>query len=100
MNRKQITFTLSVAVISGFMGGVLSIWFLLPPSVLAQGEPQKVITAEEFRVVDKQGTPRANLVVGDDTEGLGRVRFSLMDQNGQTLTSSWVLDITKVGEGF
>jgi len=30
---------------------VLSVWFLAPPSVLAQDEPPKVIEAQEFRVV-------------------------------------------------
>jgi len=55
MNRKQFIFTLSVALLSGSMGGVLSIRFLMPPSVLAQDEPPKVIEAQEFRVVDEDG---------------------------------------------
>jgi len=66
MNRKQCIFTLSVALVSGLMGGVLSIWFLMPPSVLAQDEPQKVIEAEEFRVVDAVGRAWAVL----DSTGL------------------------------
>ena len=55
MNRKQFLLTLSVAIISGVLGGMLVVWFLMPPSVLAQGEPQKVIEAREFRVVDEDG---------------------------------------------
>jgi len=61
MNRKQFIFTLLLALLSGLIGGVLSIWFLMPPSVLAQGEPQKVITAEEFRLVDQQGLTKMEL---------------------------------------
>jgi len=55
MNRKQFVSTLLVAVVSAFLGGTLGVWFLMPPSVLAQGEPQKVIEAQEFRVVDEDG---------------------------------------------
>ncbi len=66
MNRKQFIFTVLLALLSGLMGGVLSIWFLMPPSVLAQDEPQKVIEAHEFRVVDAVGRAWAVL----DSTGL------------------------------
>jgi len=36
MNSKQFLLTLSVAVISSFLGWALSVWFLMPRSVLAQ----------------------------------------------------------------
>jgi len=58
MNRKQFVLTLSVAVISAFLGGIFGVWFLMPPSVLAQDEPQKVIRAEEFQVVDEDSRIR------------------------------------------
>jgi len=61
MNRKQFVLTLLVAVISGFLGGALSVWFLMPSSVLAQDEPQKVIEAQGFRVVDEDGNTLAIL---------------------------------------
>lgn len=61
MNRKQFLLTLSVAVISGFLGGTVGVWFLLPPSAVSQDEPQNVITAEEFRVVDDEGHTLATL---------------------------------------
>ncbi len=86
MNRKQFVLTLLVAVISGFLGGALSVWFLMPQSVLAQDEPQKVIEAEEFRLVDSGGTTRATLGLGRflrDSVGLylfnedGKVRVEL-----------------------
>ena len=74
MNNKQFVFTLTVAIISGFLGGTLGVWFLMPPSVLAQGEPQKVIVAEEFAVVDQKGTLRALLGTSD-----GRASLLLYD---------------------
>ena len=65
MNRKQFLLTLLVAIISAFLGGTFGVWFLMPPSVLAQGEPQKVITAERFHLVDKHGKVRGEFGVRD-----------------------------------
>ena len=61
MNQKQFLLILSVAVISGFLGGALSVWFLMPPSVLVQDESPKVIEAEGFVLRDTQGRIRAEL---------------------------------------
>jgi len=58
MNRKQFLLTLSVAIISAFLGGTLGVWFLMPPSVLAQDGVPEVIEAQEFRVVDANGDLR------------------------------------------
>jgi len=87
MNRKQFIFTLSVALLSGLMGGVLSIWFLMPPSAVSQDEPQKVITAEEFRVVDDEGNTLATLgesLTLTSKDGMGEVRIhtDLFDFSG------------------
>jgi len=87
MNRKQFIFTLSVALLSGLMGGVLSIWLLLPQSVLVQDEPQKVITAEEFRVVDDEGNTLATLgesLTLTSKDGMREVRIhtDLLDFSG------------------
>ena len=43
-----------VAVLAGFLGGVLSD-IGLPEHALAQTEPARQVTAQEFRVVDSQG---------------------------------------------
>ena len=43
-----------VAVLAGFLGGVLSD-ITLPEHALAQTEPARQVTAQEFRVVDSQG---------------------------------------------
>ncbi len=79
MSKKQFFLTLLLAVISGFLGGTLSVWLLLPPSVLAQDKPQKVIEAERFVVMDEDGRTRAILGVVENTAGL-----MLHDQNGKT----------------
>jgi len=64
MNRKQCSLTLFVAIISGFLGGALSVWFLMPPSVLAQDGPGKqTIEAERFVLKDAQGRMRAELTM-------------------------------------
>ena len=65
MNRKQFLFTLSVALLSGFMGGALSVWFLIPQSNPTQNSLQKVITAEKFQLVDKHGKVRGEFGVRD-----------------------------------
>ncbi len=43
-----------VAVLAGFLGGVLS-YIGLPEHALAQAEPARQVTAQEFRVVDSEG---------------------------------------------
>ena len=58
MGQKQFVLTVSVGVLSGFLGAVLGVWFLVPQSVLAQEGVPKVIEAEEFRVVDEEGRIR------------------------------------------
>ncbi len=65
MNRKQFIFTLLLALLSGFMGGLLSVEFLTPQSNLTQNSLQKVITAEQFQLVDKHGKVRGEFGVRD-----------------------------------
>ena len=85
MNRKQFVFTLLLALVSGLMGGVLSIWFLLPPSVLAQDEPPKVIEAQEFRVIDEDGRLRARFGFGTfQDSGYGpETHLRIFDEEGK-----------------
>jgi len=79
MNRKQFLLTLSATVISAFLGGAVSVWLLMPQSVLAQDSPQKVIEAEQFRVVDQDGNIRISLGTGV----LGGTYLSLSDEKKQ-----------------
>ena len=64
MNRKQFIFTLLLALLSGLMGGVLSVWFLMPQSVPAQESTEKIITAEGLNIVDENGAPRVIVRAG------------------------------------
>ncbi len=80
MNRKQFIFTVLLALLSGLMGGVLSTWFLMPPSVLAQGDSllalsvpmqstdQDIavgeITARSITLLDENGNERINIFPG------------------------------------
>ena len=61
MKSMQYVLMLALSIISGFLGGALSVWFLMPQSAVSQDEPQNVITAEEFRVVDDEGNTLATL---------------------------------------
>ncbi|MDA2928493.1 hypothetical protein MYX84_00870 [Acidobacteria bacterium AH-259-O06] len=56
MNRTQYASLLVLAMVCGLVGGAISTWLLMAQSVLAQASPQKVIEAEEFRVVGEDGT--------------------------------------------
>jgi len=85
MNRKQLFLTLSVAITSGVLGGLLSVWFLMPPTVLAQDEVPRVIEAQEFRVVDDEGRVRVRLgfgTVGDEGY-LEETRLLFFDEKGE-----------------
>jgi len=65
MNKENFALLVIVAVVSGLTGGAISTFLLMPPSVLAQDGPQKVIEAEQFRVVDQDGNTRAKLGTGE-----------------------------------
>ena len=68
MSRKQFIFTFSLALLSGLIGGVLSIWFLMPPSVLAQSTNQDIavgkITARSITLLDENGNDRISICPG------------------------------------
>ena len=68
MNRKQFIFTLLLALLSGLMGGVLSVWFLMPQSVLAQSTNQDIavgkITARSITLLDENGNTRISIFPG------------------------------------
>jgi len=92
MNRKQLLLTLSVAIVSGLLGGALGVWFLMPQTVLAQDEPQKVIEAQEFRVVDEDGVVRGSI-------GLNQSGVTLNFRDVTRTKSAEVL-VTEIGVGI
>ncbi len=75
MNRKEYLGVLGVAVMAGLVGGIISgNFFQTVPAiqmepVIAQeaAHTAKLITAEEFRLVDQGGWTR--VVLGIDAEG-------------------------------
>ena len=85
-----------VAVLAGFLGGVLSD-IGLPEHALAQTEPARQVTAQEFRVVDSEG--RVLAVIGGASLQLGaggvnqvlpfsEGRIQLFDSGGRTVWSA------------
>ena len=80
MNKKQFGLLLVLSLLAGLVGGILASQFFLSTPVFAQKKiaPQNVVTAEEFRMVDKQG--RILSTWGMYAGGPGMVLFS---KNGQ-----------------
>ena len=65
MSKKQYSFIVVLAFVGGLVGGVVSNQLLLsqPAHAEKKAQPSKVIEAEEFRVVDKDGRKRAQLML-------------------------------------
>ena len=87
MKSMQYVLMLALSIISGFLGGALSVRFLMPQSDVSQDEPQNVITAEEFRVVDDEGNTLATLgrsLTLTSKDGMAEVRIDtgLIDFTG------------------
>ncbi len=101
--QKSIDVRLVVlAVLAGFLGGVLSD-IALPELALAQAEPAPQVTAQEFRVVDSQGSVLAvigaavlplgkdtpiELGKGTPTEFLSEGSIQLFDSGGRIVWSA------------
>ncbi len=75
MNRKEYLGVLGAAMMAGLVGGIMS-GILFKPVPVIKMEPvivqeaahtAKLITAEEFRLVDREGWTR--VVLGMDAEG-------------------------------
>ena len=64
MDKSQFRLLVVLMVVSGFAGGALVSWLGPGQAALAQAETNKrVVTAEEFRLVDDQGRARAALTM-------------------------------------
>jgi len=92
MSKNQFVLTLLVATFSAFLGGTFGVWLLMPPSVMAQDEVQKVIEAQEFRVVDEDGVVRGS--IGLNQSG---VTLNFRDVTG---TKSAEVLVTEIGVGI
>ncbi|WNM62235.1 hypothetical protein [Candidatus Nitrospira neomarina] len=65
MNTRQFGILVMTTLFAGVMGGALSNLVFVNTGVLAEETEQtkKVVTAEEFRLVTKDGQPRATLLL-------------------------------------
>ena len=80
MNRRVYSLILLLALTAGVVGGILASHFLVTTPILAAKtlEPQKIVAAEEFRLIDHEG--RILSTWGMYAGGPGIVLFS---KNGQ-----------------
>ncbi|MCD6600120.1 MAG: hypothetical protein J7L19_06090 [Dehalococcoidia bacterium] len=81
MKRRQYLLLVGLTIIAGLVGGAVSNQVFMARPALAQGKKQyeKVITAEQFLVVDKDGKTRAIVGHPKDVHGIG---IWLYDENG------------------
>lgn len=101
MNRKQIALTVVLAMTSAFIGGSLSSHFFLTRPAFAGAPPQRMIVAQEFRLIDYEGKTRALLQL--ETKDLetsltlfardGRPKIKLLvDREGNASANFWERD--------
>ena len=58
------------SLMAGFAGGLLAVWLVLGDPVVAEetvGQSPGIVSAQEFRLVDQRGKPRA--ILGFSAEG-------------------------------
>ena len=86
MDKSQFRLLVVLVVVSGFAGGALVSWLRPGQAALAEAETnKKVVTAEEFRLVDDQGRARAALTMvgiaasSASQMGLSQPRLELRD---------------------
>ena len=93
MNKKQCGLLLVFSLLAGLVGGILSSQFFLGTPALAEKKVglQNVVTAEEFRLVDKEGKTLSTW--GMYAGGPGIVLFN---KNGQFRA---VFSLTSPDEG-
>jgi hypothetical protein len=65
MNRKQCAGLILTTVVAGFLGGLGGSYMFFNEKAIAQdsAQPTKIVTAEEFRLVTKDGQPRATFLL-------------------------------------
>ena len=81
MNTKRDVLMVGVALVAGLVGGMVSSWVLTGRPVSAQPTPKqaKVIRAESFEVVDKDGKVRAMFGMGE----VGEPVLGLLDKDSE-----------------
>jgi hypothetical protein len=64
MTRKETLLTLGVAAMAGLIGGSVSTMVMTPGA--AKADPEKVVTAQKFELVDADGKERGSFAVSGD----------------------------------
>ena len=97
MKRRQYLLLLALTVVAGLIGGAVSNWLFMARTAEVQEtkKHEKVVRAEEFRLVDKAGNLRgvmnaSSIVIGPqlaffDEGGTTRMRMFLSDDGDPML---------------
>jgi len=90
MNKKQWRSMLLLAMLAGFVGGMVVSWLFANQPVFAEKrfEPAKVIEAQEFRLMDRDGKTVARLTVRD-----GRVLAEIPE------LTKWAIKLSEEAKG-
>jgi hypothetical protein len=85
MKRKDYWLIVFLLILAGLVGGSITSWLLQSSSAIAQQkkQPERVIKAQAFYLVDKEGKIRASL----DLLG-GNPRLELIDKDGKIIWSA------------
>lgn len=124
MNKRQFLILTVLVIVSGFFGGALSNWvFKINTAIAQEKDPSKeIISAGEFRIVDKKGKVRGRFalindkqpfifILGEEQSGpyfpdariilglgeSGEIGLTLWDKNLKTRT---ILGLDKNGDPF
>ena len=94
MTRKDCTLIVLLALTAGFLGGIGSSRLLGEQSVFAQKKPkaERLIQAQEFRLVDEEGRTRAVLGVGHPDHPGVDVHFDILGRASHILLRTLVDD--------
>ncbi|MFX0199358.1 MAG: hypothetical protein ACFFCW_24810 [Candidatus Hodarchaeota archaeon] len=93
MYREEYILLLTLALVAGLVGGVISSQFLMSQPVFAEKKAvrQKVAEAEEFRLVDKSGRTLAALRLSREPKQPELVLFASTDPDYKTVLSPGML---------
>lgn len=83
MNRKQCVSVVALALVAGLVGGVVSTQLFVGKPAFAEKKPphEKVLRAERFLLVDKDGKMHGVLAVDENSSGF-HPTLSLVDNTG------------------
>lgn len=90
MKNFKYLLLVALTVVSGFTGGIVSNWLFEKQVIAQETEGRKIIEAQEFRIIDKDGKMRIRLSEVNDGSGIyifdknGQKRITLMEHDSNT----------------